>query len=89
MHSRGGCGLSTVAAVWASQLCKECSTMKGSLASLRRERRGRGSREEEVMVRGGGEWEGGPQKKIKTIVKLKLINNLMVTIVTKDENSYL
>ena len=90
MHSRGGCGLSTVAAVWASQLCKEFSTMKGTLASLRRERRGRGNREEKVKVRGGGgEWEGGPQKKIKTTVKLKLINNVMVTIVTKDENSYL
>ena len=55
--------------------------MKGSLASLRRERRGRGNREEEVKVSGGGEWEGGLQKKIKTIVKLKLINNLMVTII--------
>ena len=65
MHSRGGCGLSTVAAVWASQLCKECSTMKGSLASLRREREDEGgNREEEVKVKGGGgEWEGGPQKK--------------------------
>ena len=32
---------------------------------------------------------GTPEKKIKTIVKLKLINNLMVTIVAKDEDAFL